>query len=438
MHCFLRSLLVVQPALLAGMLAAQGHVWVVDDDAGPGVHFQSIQSAVDAATDGDTLLIRTGNYFNPPGLGATVVLDGKGLTLIAEAGAQASIEYFGFGIGGTAISVRNLAVGQRCVLRGLRVVSSLGRAVEVVDCAGSVWIEGCSVTSKSIIYFPTLFSDAALYADGAELVMLSRSSVVGDDAPVDALRARDSAIIAYDTTFEGGGGPPFCLGGNCFPPANAGGAGVRLFGSFLLGSGCVMTGGQGASGCAMEIGQCCSKGGTGGSGLVLQAQSGPTLEAHVLDTVISGGAGGPGGQAFYAPSCSDGPAGAATIAPPGTLELIPGIARSLEFGSPIRAGNNAHVSYTGVPGDLVIAAFTLGFKGTWFPPFKGFLLPTYPPSADVLGSSASGTLALDVHFAQFPAGLEVLHVYAQAFAIGAGGAQLLGSPSELSVLNQAF
>ena len=44
------------------MNRADGAVWVVDDQAGPGVDFTTIQAAVDAADAGDTIVIGAGQY----------------------------------------------------------------------------------------------------------------------------------------------------------------------------------------------------------------------------------------------------------------------------------------------------------------------------------------------------------------------------------------
>ena len=60
----MRSLPLVAPLLLALVLpaAAQGAVWIVDDDGGAGVDFVTIHDAVDAAADGDTILVKDGTY----------------------------------------------------------------------------------------------------------------------------------------------------------------------------------------------------------------------------------------------------------------------------------------------------------------------------------------------------------------------------------------
>lgn len=434
----LRSLVCVGLALGAHSLAAQGKVWVVDDLAGPGVDFTAIQAAVDAAADGDTVLIRPGVY---SASGPLAVIDGKGLTLIADAGAQVTMQ----GPGGIAvISIRNLAATQRCVLRGLAPRGNDSRALEIVDSAGAVWIEACTLICQGGI-FSANTNDAVLYARNSASIALVRtlSTATHPLYPIvssvgSGVLAFDSTLLLYDSTCRGGGLAHCCWqSGNYCCSGTLGGAGVRMQGGFLHASGSNLLGGQGLEGCALELSQCCGSGGPGGTGLhLLPGAAAP--EAHLLDTATAGGPGGVGGHAPYAPTCPDGAPGIGIVAPPGSVESIAQQARSFELASPVRAGQSAHLDYAGVAGDLVIAAYELSFKGVWFPPFAGFLLPSYPPSVLVLGAAPSGTLALDLPFAPFPPGFDVLHVYAQAFAIGAGGEMVLGAPAQLTVLNQMF
>ncbi len=48
--------------VLACAGAAAGATWVVDADGGAGVNYTTIQAAVNAASDGDTIEVRGGRY----------------------------------------------------------------------------------------------------------------------------------------------------------------------------------------------------------------------------------------------------------------------------------------------------------------------------------------------------------------------------------------
>jgi len=87
----------VMLTMLAASAGAQARVWVVTSAP------SGLQSAIDSATSGDTVLVKTsGNY-------AELLVDGKALTVIADVGVQVSCE----------ATVQNLAASQRVCLRGL-------------------------------------------------------------------------------------------------------------------------------------------------------------------------------------------------------------------------------------------------------------------------------------------------------------------------------
>jgi len=112
-------------------ISAQGAVWVVDDDAGPDVDFTRLQPAIDAAADGDTILLKRGTYV---GLHE---IDGKGLSLVSEGpNAEPRIQF---------LTVKNTAAHQTVVLRGLTITGTVSFLFNLwlLDCDGLVWMEDC-------------------------------------------------------------------------------------------------------------------------------------------------------------------------------------------------------------------------------------------------------------------------------------------------------
>ena len=97
--------------LLAPVALAQ-NVLVVDPSGANGA-FLVPQTAVDAAADGDLILIKSGDY-------QSVAIVGKGLTMAADSGALVIFE--------NRISVKNLPASSQVVLDGFDLI-----AVAVVD-----------------------------------------------------------------------------------------------------------------------------------------------------------------------------------------------------------------------------------------------------------------------------------------------------------------
>lgn len=76
--------------------SASAKTWYVDDDSASGIDFTNIQNAIDAASDGDTVFVHKGTYYENinlkdgiimQGEGADVTtIDGGGDTVVVEAG----------------------------------------------------------------------------------------------------------------------------------------------------------------------------------------------------------------------------------------------------------------------------------------------------------------------------------------------------------------
>ncbi|MFT5285970.1 MAG: hypothetical protein ACI8TQ_002138 [Planctomycetota bacterium] len=105
----MRPLLLLLPLLLGSTAFAQT-TWTVQGQSMAG-DFTDIQSAVDAASTGDTILIRTGAYDG-------FEIDGKGLNLIADEGASVSVM---LPANGALIRVANLSPGTSVTMRGLNI-----------------------------------------------------------------------------------------------------------------------------------------------------------------------------------------------------------------------------------------------------------------------------------------------------------------------------
>ena len=365
----------------------QGQLWIVDKAGGPGFDFTEIQPAVDAAANGDTVLVRSGSY---PGF----TIDGKSLVVTRD-GASPSA---------TGFTVIGLAAGQEVTVRGMNVTTC---TLELND--GPVWLESVTVLSE-----PFFFSSPSVRVQACSAVIAARCSFTsgGFFFADPGLNALSSNLYLFETTAQGTSFPwaTGTLGG-------PGGDGVKLTDSFLFASGCTFKGGKGATGGA------CSPGGTGGSGLVCIGGPVPQL----LETALVGGTGGCGVDCG---GC--GPTGQPAV---GGYDLVAGFARDYTLASPATGGQTTTLSYSGKAGDVVFSLIGLSQSALYLPALAGSLVLPIPPLLISHGAAdGAGQLQVSVQLPPLPPGIEAFTVYAQSAAISAVGAAVLGAPSQLSIL----
>lgn len=293
--------------LLASLASAQS-VYIVDQAAGPGAFSTEIQPAIDAAANLDIVLVRNGADYVP------FTLFGKSLTIIAEAGAHPRV---------WPSRISGLHSYDRVVVSGIEFFH-----LTLSDCAGPVWLEGCS-TVPSLIWAPGM--EAPLGVTNCASVALRDCAIHswnGYSFPTGALSATNSNVSAWDSSFYGGNGPDF----DFYAPA--GSPAAHVIGGSLFVSGCVFRGGDGGTyygppGTNVH-------GTNGGDGIVASVQ------VVILDSLISGGSGSvaPGGN---------GSPGSPIV---GTAPMLLGaFARSFSVTSPVRESHVATFSLGGAPGE---------------------------------------------------------------------------------------
>ena len=411
--------------LVAAPAAAQGKVWVVDDSGGPGVAFLSVQAAVDAAAEGDTVLVKDGFYDE------TVTISGKSLAVIGEAGASVQVQ--------RSMHVLGLGSSQWSLVRGIDAPMTgtvvFGEALRVGGNTGPFWVEDGSFDGNHN------FGGAAsgVLVSGAAAATIVRCQLRGGTGIASkigtskqggpGLWAISTSAHVYESTLLGEDGSqtgPFFFG----LPAG-GGSGATIDGSFLFTSGSDLIGGQGADG--LTSGPSCIGGGLGGNGLTVY---GASSQALLLDTSLQPGAGGLGSGA-----CSPGLPGQPTFLFAGSASTLPGSARALAVDSPVREGQPVSAVATGLPGELVF----LGLASTQslpllVPPWNGALHLGPGISVHFMGIvPPSGTLALGATAPALAPGVESAIGYLQpGFVSPTTGAITLGAPSALVVLDSAF
>lgn len=335
--------------------------------------FSEIQDAVNAAQDGDLILVGSGTY-------ASVLIQDKALSIFATPGSAALVHH--------RVTVTGLAANKSVVLHGLHLENTSGYGffspvLVVAQCAGRVRVQDCDVVGEG----PWFFSlDCPTYT-GSPAVQISGSD----------------SVALLDCSAKGGAGSIWVSGMDC--TGEFGSPGVEVSASRLVLHGTIWTGGAGSD----------AKGaGVGGVGILSNS-------ASEIDS--SGGAaiGGKGGFDYHSSvTTSGGKAGKLNSGvwralgttfvkgvsePVGPfvdgdvyLTLLPGTPRTLDaaaFGTP---GTRFDTTVTGLAGDQVLALASLAmghhlvestqqvWLGAW--PFH----QVTPPVSTTLPASGSGAV----------------------------------------------
>lgn len=405
-------------ALLA--IPASAGVLVVDVTGGPGSQFTQIQPAVQAAAEGDVILVRSGSY-NP------VFLGDKSLTIQADGGASLVDPNFG---GGGGLSIANLSAGKRIVLRGLQFIGQLdfgngvfSTSMIAQNCAGTLWIDTCKSNSQVVV-------------TNCANVVVTNSSLRGGDciqpplAPRPALDVTTSNLFVHDTILIGGNG----YGSSTSLPIHPGGDGsaaMRMVGGTAFLSNCATRGGAGGFGFLHPNAGCLSAG-LGGPALHL-ASGNPAVTT--IDCVLA--IGNPGNT----PGACSPPTG--TVPPvdvdSGTWTPWAGTPGGFTASSPVREQQSLQLVFKDAVGSSVFVLLSANASSALTPQFSGALELAVPLLVTGLGSiPAGGTLNLPIVVPPLPAGVLGVVVYLQGATCPPTTPCTIGPPAAVVVLDSTL
>jgi hypothetical protein len=340
-------------ALAALIPPAQVNVLRVAPGGAGGAH-ADVQSALDAAVDGDIVLVDS--TFVSAGAPEAAVIDGLSVTVIGDGPTRPVLP---------VITVRNLPAGGQVVLRHLEVVSEpadpfTGGVVAIRDCAGTVLVEDCRIAGFDSEGINGGNGGPGLFIASSD-VSLVRCDIRGghgsstvNDPPVivtstghgsRALRVIGSRVSLHDCTVRGGdGGSDLML----FSHGGGGGLGLDSQNAQLWVVGCTVTGGEGGIG---------SPPGTSSFGAQIDGFSAPTTHFQELDSTFVGGTGMPGLALVN-----------------GSHTLLPGGSVVFSVASPVRPGDTGEARVSGPPGTLFGVFVSAGPGFLPSPPFHGVWL----------------------------------------------------------------
>ncbi len=226
-------------APLGLVTAANATDFVVDDDAGPGVDFTTIQAAVDTAQSGDHVRVRSGTY-------AGFVVDGKWLVVAEEPGADALVT--------GRVLVRNAPITGGVQVIGLRIEPSTapgGASLEIGPSIGHVTLSRCTMRGWNAA------------------------------SPLAAMRVTDAQrVLLHDCSANGGHAA-------AVNSSSVGAPGIEVSTSSVELHGCTTTGGRGGSNWDGSDNDTLFDGQLGGAGLRIASGG-----AHAERSTFVGGLGG--------------------------------------------------------------------------------------------------------------------------------------------------
>jgi hypothetical protein len=389
--------------LLVSVVRAQTAVHVVAPVAGPGVDFTSIAAAVAAAADGDTVLVRSGNY---PAFG----VNGHSVAITAEEGGDVVVAGGVFVIG--------VPAGGFVSLHGLSVhADEFSAALSLLNNPGPVWVEDCTLTGFEHTFFSVfLLGTPALLVDHSDSVAVTGCLLQGGSGTAGEPGAScvSSNVHLYGSTLIGGAG-------HCEEPPSQhcgdAGAGLRVWGGFASAQSSTLVGGAAAAGFSSCPGCQCSQVGQGGVAVELSTGS-PWLDFY--DTTLT-----PGPATAPCGAAGSDIAGAGN----GVLEQSFGGKFVLSGGSPMNEGGLTTLSADGRPGDLAFVLFSLLPQDAWMAKQNGTLLCSVPLVLVALGQlDAKGQLTVPIEVPPLPAGFEGLPIVLQGLRLSDGEGLLLANP----------
>ena len=410
--------------MFSSLGVASDQVLIVDE---LGSGFTDIQPAIDAAADGDTVVVRSGFY-------GDFVIMGKSLTVVGDGAPTVG-----------PFRVQSTAADQVVTIRGLRsegIILAVVPLGEVRDCLGPVHLE------QVVVDYQFLHNDVpfpALSVRDSHQVTLTRCELLGRDGVgssnefiyglqgSNGVEIDDASVFAYDCTIRGGnggnGGVPV-FGG----PINstAGGAGVTLRGgAMMFASGCDIAGGDGGDASESAPGLCDIPGSTAGDAIFVFGGVPSTLT--VQDCVLAAG------------ETATAPAGCPPSGGPGeTIDNNGGVVtlsaepyREVSLSSPTREGQATMLSVTGQPGESLVLLVSTQSQVNTVSGLLGVLVPASPWTVVLLGPlPASGEVQFGpaIPGSFLPPGCDALDVIVQgAFGATLGGV-VTSSPTVLTVL----
>ncbi len=428
---------VVMPvaALLAWIacfdVALAQNVWRVHKNPSSGADFDQVQPAIDAASDGDVIVIETAAGPDYAGFR----LKGKSLTLIGKPlviGSLGGLILFP-GIQGRVI-VSDIAAHQSVTVRGMRIVTidSLGPVLSFEHCEGPIFLETIEVEGFAFddnlgAQHPQLLLRrcAAVHVSGARV---GPGTTIGQgQLPFRGAEFEGSNVAWSGGWIQGGESVQGFKIGSLLVPGLDGAEALRVAGGRTLLSGVQVAGGKGGKGFIDTAGTCFP---SGSGGVGLRATHGAQI--HSESALISGG---PGAAAVSA-SCAAGIAGETVVLLGAQFVDLAAGPRFARTTSPANLGESHPIRVAAEPFDFALLMVATELAGMPLDGVAGVLALVDPVPFAFIQVGAGGTADLNGGMGLQPApGAAAVRLYVQALVWNGSGADpRFSAPSALVLL----
>jgi hypothetical protein len=420
----------IATALGASVASAQ-QLWTVDDNAA--ADFTTIQDAVNAAANGDAILVQSGNY-----AGFQVV--GKGLAILGDPLAPPQLS--------GPITIAQTAAGQTVVVAQLTQTFAIwpygsSNGLTVSSCAGALRIEDCTfrgqkggpagsgvrVDQSGDVIFS---ASTAQGGEGIQVGNTGFSTSYGGGHAGDVILAQ---VALYQSNLEAGA--PGTNNGIHNMQGLQGGSGLRVDGSFVFSSDVRMHGGQGGCHsltpfyCGTAFGA--GAGGDGGYGLWLVG--GPSNVNVQKPNLISGAAGVTNCPTWYENGHSGSPfrrEASGSIA-----KRVNAQPRALSAPVLLSGTTTVNATVTGVAGDLVYLVVETTPHFQYDAALHGVWSLSYPPQPAAVPDgvvAGNGSVNIQLTLPALQAGQEAQTYFVQPYVVDLAGQAFAGTPRSVTLL----
>lgn len=392
--------------------------------------YPQIQAAVDAAVDGDVVLVKSGDY-------TTFQIVDEAITVVADTGAVVRVA--------GAVRVRGLAAARSVVLSGLEVTGEFNafdaqrHGLLVRNCGGSVRVIDC--TFRGAVNANSSCQPAhGAYVELSQDVAFERCTLVGHGADFVTGRGLETVgarVALHDSIVHGGDGGQNLQCAFGYADGGDGGSGAFLgSGSFGFASRTEFQGGAGGAGtqfCSFP----CFYNGSGGHGVSLLTGSGAQFVE--IDSIASGGLRGACNTCFGA--CQGYCIGIDGGDWANSVVHVTGTGASLGAPRVVREGQTIQLDVHGTPGERVELRFSSRPAFGLHAGGRGVSLLSRrvdPFVADLGTLPASGVLSISWTVPDLGAGVNGTVIHAQAATIGAGAVTTFTGPAAITLLDSSY